>query len=275
MGTPLAACQEVFAFIQDVLLHTPATFRDLLRCAGDAAEGAPEVADALVAVKRGQFPEPHGLHRLIALIRDGGFEELFVQDPERAFDPGGREEKQRAVERGALCSRGGRDHPFAPRPSAAPALPLPWQLGHPQRYRMRVAYNGRPFRGWQRQADGVPTVQQTLEDAARRLLRHMVHVCAASRTDAGVSATGQLCHLDAITDLPASGLRVELNALLPATVRILDLSEVADDLLFFRRHHSHSCSWRWGPAPDNGRRNLQHAHDHDPRAAPGRPRRES
>ena len=54
-----------------------------------------------------------------------------------------------------------------------------------------IAYNGANYHGWQRQADGIDTVQQRVEDAAARVIAHPVSLHAASRTDAGVHALGQ------------------------------------------------------------------------------------
>ncbi|HXY38328.1 MAG TPA: tRNA pseudouridine(38-40) synthase TruA, partial [Vicinamibacteria bacterium] len=66
------------------------------------------------------------------------------------------------------------------------------------RYRLTLAYDGTGFQGWQRQREGgSPTVQGELEKALSRLAGGArVAVVAASRTDAGVHALGQVAHFD-------------------------------------------------------------------------------
>lgn len=64
--------------------------------------------------------------------------------------------------------------------------------------RIDLAYDGSGFSGWAKQP-GRPSVQGTLEDALCRVLRcgaGDIAVVVAGRTDAGVHATGQVCHVD-------------------------------------------------------------------------------
>ncbi len=53
-----------------------------------------------------------------------------------------------------------------------------------RRYRLTIEYDGRPFVGWQRQAQGM-TVQAAIEDAVHAMTGERVQVHAAGRTDAG------------------------------------------------------------------------------------------
>ncbi|MEM9972395.1 MAG: tRNA pseudouridine(38-40) synthase TruA, partial [Pseudomonadota bacterium] len=59
------------------------------------------------------------------------------------------------------------------------------------RFAFQVEYDGRPFAGWQRQADQ-PTVQGAIEAALARLEPDLPALAAAGRTDAGVHAFGQV-----------------------------------------------------------------------------------
>ena len=52
------------------------------------------------------------------------------------------------------------------------------------RYKLTIEYDGRPFSGWQRQANA-PSVQQTLETAFLRFCGEPVVVNGAGRTDTG------------------------------------------------------------------------------------------
>jgi tRNA pseudouridine38-40 synthase len=64
------------------------------------------------------------------------------------------------------------------------------------RIALGVEYKGSRYRGWQRQASGVPTVQETLEKALSRVADSPVSLMCAGRTDTGVHACGQVVHFD-------------------------------------------------------------------------------
>jgi tRNA pseudouridine38-40 synthase len=103
------------------------------------------------------------------------------------------------------------------------------------RLRLDVAYDGTGFHGWARQP-GLRCAQAELEAALRAVLRVpagvLVRVAVAGRTDAGVHATGQVCHCDvpaevwralvaaAGTEGAAAVLRRRLDGLLPADLRV-------------------------------------------------------
>jgi tRNA pseudouridine38-40 synthase len=97
------------------------------------------------------------------------------------------------------------------------------------RYKLTLEYDGRPFRGWQRQSDG-DSVQQALEDAVRSFCGEEVQVVGAGRTDAGVHATGQVAHLDLACSVAPETLRNALNHhLRPRPLAVLEAALVQDD----------------------------------------------
>lgn len=77
-------------------------------------------------------------------------------------------------------------------------------------FALLLEYDGAPFAGWQRQ-DGVPSVQQLLEDAAARLAGAPVASVVAGRTDAGVHAAGQVAMLALPARLAPERIREALN----------------------------------------------------------------
>jgi tRNA pseudouridine38-40 synthase len=91
-----------------------------------------------------------------------------------------------------------------------------------QIWRMRVAYHGGSFLGWQRQPQGL-TVQEALETALKVALRRDIAVTAAGRTDTGVHARGQVVNFEAPADIEPWKVLRSLNGLLPKTVTVRDL----------------------------------------------------
>ncbi|MDQ3281609.1 MAG: tRNA pseudouridine(38-40) synthase TruA [Acidobacteriota bacterium] len=96
------------------------------------------------------------------------------------------------------------------------------------RFLLTLQYLGTRYAGWQMQANGV-SVQQVVEEALAKMFREPVRVHGAGRTDAGVHAAGQRAHIDAPFAIPARGLVLGLNQILPHDVRIVRVEEVADD----------------------------------------------
>lgn len=78
------------------------------------------------------------------------------------------------------------------------------------RYKLIIEYDGKPFRGWQRQAEDL-SVQQVLEEAIQRFSGESVVTQAAGRTDAGVHALGQVVHFDLERDWDPLKVREALN----------------------------------------------------------------
>ena len=95
------------------------------------------------------------------------------------------------------------------------------------RYRLTLEYDGTGFVGWQFQGDG-RSVQEAIERAVENFCGEQVRVHGAGRTDSGVHALGQCCHLDLARPAAPEVLRNALNAhLRPAPVVVLDAAEAA------------------------------------------------
>lgn len=90
---------------------------------------------------------------------------------------------------------------------------------------LTVSYDGTPFFGWQRTESG-PSVEEHLQSALETILQHPVVLQAASRTDRGVHAEGQVVNF--FTEKKIDSLLMSLNGLLPKEIRVCRV-EVKED----------------------------------------------
>jgi tRNA pseudouridine38-40 synthase len=90
----------------------------------------------------------------------------------------------------------GLDQPAEPeQPARRAETEQPAPADQLVRWRLRVAYDGSPFRGFAIQP-GQPTVAGALADALARATRSEIVLTCAGRTDAGVHALDQVVHFD-------------------------------------------------------------------------------
>jgi tRNA pseudouridine38-40 synthase len=99
------------------------------------------------------------------------------------------------------------------------------------RLRFTIAWDGRPFAGWQSQPGG-NTVQDLLEAAVARVLKlpEPVAVHGSGRTDAGVHGLGQVAHcvVPKSCRMDAVAWRRAINVHLPPTIRVLEVKRAAE-----------------------------------------------
>lgn len=91
-----------------------------------------------------------------------------------------------------------------------------------------IAFDGRPFEGWQSQPSG-NTVQDRLETALAAIAGAPVRVTAAGRTDAGVHATGQVAHFDTAATRPENAWVRGVNTHLPEAIAVQWARAVDDE----------------------------------------------
>ena len=102
-----------------------------------------------------------------------------------------------------------------------------------RRIRLRVAYDGTNYSGWQIQPSAI-TIEKVLDDAIHQLTGEHIHVIGASRTDAGVHAMGNVAVFDTASSIPADRFTYALNRYLPDDVIVQKSDEVNAD--FHPRH---------------------------------------
>ena len=91
-----------------------------------------------------------------------------------------------------------------------------------------LAYEGTHYLGWQKTAMG-PSIEEELEKVLAQILRHPVKLQAASRTDAGVHAEGQVVNFFTEVEIPLERLQKSLNGLLPNDISVLKIEEAPED----------------------------------------------
>ena len=109
---------------------------------------------------------------------------------------------------------------------------------------MVLSYDGTMFHGWQKQQppdqpSWPRTVEGVLEECLRPALSQRVKFWPSGRTDAGVSATGQVVQFDAV--LPEAllpNLADTINAALPSDVRCMSIAQAARDF------SANECLWK-------------------------------
>jgi len=108
--------------------------------------------------------------------------------------------------------------------------------------RLTLAYDGTPFVGWQRQAEGI-SIQGLVEEALARIEGAPVTVVGAGRTDAGVHSCAQVASVRLTATIELATLARALNAMLPAEIRVTGVDEAPAS--FHARYSAVSKTYRY------------------------------
>jgi len=96
----------------------------------------------------------------------------------------------------------------------------------PARYiKLTIQYDGSAYHGWQIQP-GQRTIQGVLTEAIEKLIGGEVRVFGASRTDAGVSALGQVALVQIDSAIPVENLARAITGRLPGDIAAAEAVEV-------------------------------------------------
>ncbi len=94
--------------------------------------------------------------------------------------------------------------------------------------KLTIHYDGSSYHGWQLQPNQ-PTIQGEIMRAIERLMGRQVIVNGASRTDAGVSAMGQVANIKIDTPIPTENIAKALTEILPDDIAVAKAADVDDD----------------------------------------------
>lgn len=102
--------------------------------------------------------------------------------------------------------------------------------------KLTVEYDGTRYVGWQTQGKKYRTIQKTLEEALKRIMRKKIKITGSGRTDSGVHAKAQVANFMTDSGISAGKLRMALNAVLPDDISVIRTEEVGPDF------HSRFCA---------------------------------
>lgn len=112
-----------------------------------------------------------------------------------------------------------------------------------KRVAFELSYNGTHFFGWQRQPKQI-SVQEEIENALRKLNRGTaIPIVGCGRTDTGVHAKHYILHVDLPEAVYHTDLTYKLNKMLPASISIQRIFEVAPD--FHARFDASARTYRY------------------------------
>ena len=108
--------------------------------------------------------------------------------------------------------------------------------------KLTLSYDGSDFAGWQVQPQAT-TIQGTLASVIGRLTGENVLPQGSGRTDAGVHALAQVATFATESGIPTENFQKAMNDLMPASVRVLAVEEVAAE--FHARKSAKAKTYRY------------------------------
>jgi tRNA pseudouridine38-40 synthase len=93
---------------------------------------------------------------------------------------------------------------------------------------LRLSYDGSHYHGWQTQKEDV-TVQETMEQAVEKIVKHPVHITGCGRTDAGVHAMRYCANFRTDCAIPIDRIPLAINSRLPDDIAVSAAVEAPED----------------------------------------------
>jgi tRNA pseudouridine38-40 synthase len=91
-------------------------------------------------------------------------------------------------------------------------------------YKLIIQYDGTNYAGWQTQ-ENAATVQQTIGDAIKTILKVDINVIGSGRTDSGVHALGQVANFRTEEEIDIYRFKHSLNSILPYDISIIEMEK--------------------------------------------------
>lgn len=96
-------------------------------------------------------------------------------------------------------------------------------------YRLLIQYDGGRYKGWQRLGNGENTIQGRIEGVLTKLCGEEIEIIGASRTDAGVHASGQVVNFKTRENISEADIKGFLNKNLPEDISVKEVKLVSEN----------------------------------------------
>lgn len=110
-------------------------------------------------------------------------------------------------------------------------------------YKVTLKYDGKPYRGWQKQGNTGDTIQERIEKILEDITGKKVEIHGSGRTDAGTHAIGQVANFKINYQKSPEKLMEEINERLPETIAITNIEIVEPN--FHSRLHAVSKTYEY------------------------------
>lgn len=94
-------------------------------------------------------------------------------------------------------------------------------------YKLTIQYDGTDYAGWQIQ-DNAKTIQGTISDSIKTILREEVNLIGSGRTDSGVHALEQIANFRFENKIDVYQFHHSLNSVLPVDISVSKIEEVEE-----------------------------------------------
>ena len=92
--------------------------------------------------------------------------------------------------------------------------------------RIKIAYEGTRYQGWQKQDTSDNTIQGKFETLLSRMCEEDITIQGSGRTDAGVHALAQVANFQTNSQMTTEEMRKYMNQYLPEDIGVVEIEEV-------------------------------------------------
>lgn len=109
--------------------------------------------------------------------------------------------------------------------------------------KLKIAYDGSRYYGWQRLKDNKQTIQGKLESVISEMVQSYTEIIGSGRTDAGVHAKGQIANFHTESTMTLEEMHHYINKYLPQDIVVKEILQAPDR--FHSRYHAKSKKYTY------------------------------
>lgn len=94
--------------------------------------------------------------------------------------------------------------------------------------KMTIQYDGTRFKGWQKQKEGVSTIQEKIENVISKMTGEKIQVVGCGRTDSGVHAENYIANFHTNCELSAPAMLDYLYEFLPEDIVVKSMKDTSE-----------------------------------------------